>query len=186
MSPINDPDTLAAVRAAFAAYERALLRNDVPTLQQFFWDSPQAVRFGISEELYGFEAIAAFRRDRVLNFTKREPQQLAISTFGDSCASVMFEYKSDIGGNEHLGRQSQTWIKHEGAWKIATAHVSLSTKEEPPFQKTRRALEELGLSPEPEWLERIEANFAVTAKMAAELLAFPLPEYTEPAPVFRP
>ena len=42
---LNRPDVVAEVRAAFEAYERALISNDVPTLDAFFWDDPHTVRY---------------------------------------------------------------------------------------------------------------------------------------------
>jgi hypothetical protein len=64
MMIVNDPATLAAVSAAFARYETALMENDVTTLDGLFWRSPLTLRYGVGERLYGHEAITAFRRDR--------------------------------------------------------------------------------------------------------------------------
>jgi hypothetical protein len=49
MPTIDDPAIVAEVKSAFEAYEAALISNDVPALENFFWDSPEAVRFGESE-----------------------------------------------------------------------------------------------------------------------------------------
>ena len=62
---IDDPQTLAEVRAAFEGYEAALMANDVTAFDQYFWQAPLAVRFGVGESLFGHEAIAAFRAARV-------------------------------------------------------------------------------------------------------------------------
>jgi hypothetical protein len=40
MLDINLPDVMAEVTAAFARYERALVDNNIGTLDQLFWDSP--------------------------------------------------------------------------------------------------------------------------------------------------
>ncbi len=61
---VDDAATLAELQARFEAYERALGENDVEVLDGFFWESPAAVRFGATESLYGFAAIAAFRAAR--------------------------------------------------------------------------------------------------------------------------
>ena len=58
---IDDPEILAEVRAAFAAYEAALVGNDVAALDAFFWRDARALRYGAGENLYGHAAIAAFR-----------------------------------------------------------------------------------------------------------------------------
>jgi len=61
---INDPDIAAEVRAAFDRYERALMDNDLATLDLLFWDAPETVRYGPTETLYGFDAIQDFRKGR--------------------------------------------------------------------------------------------------------------------------
>jgi hypothetical protein len=38
-------------RPAFAAYETALVTNDVPTLEALFWDDPRTIRYGIGVEI---------------------------------------------------------------------------------------------------------------------------------------
>ena len=61
---INLPEVVAEVTAAFERYERALVINDVAVLDELFWASPHALRYGAGEELYGHAAIAAFRSAR--------------------------------------------------------------------------------------------------------------------------
>ena len=62
---VNLPDVLAEVGAAFARYERALVRNDLPVLDQLFWKlfwaDRRTVRYGVTEVFHGIEAIRAFR-----------------------------------------------------------------------------------------------------------------------------
>jgi hypothetical protein len=183
---VNDPIVVETVRKAFETYENALISNDVQTLQSFFWESPEAVRFGASEQLYGYEEIAEFRAGRVVNFTRRTPLKLVISTFGNSFASVMFEYTADINGRDRRGRQSQTWVQFEGIWKIISAHVSLVVNQREISDFVASGLAGLELKPRDEWLLEIHSNFAVTAKLAEQLMAFPLSHDTEPAPVYRP
>jgi hypothetical protein len=59
---INLPDIVAEVTAAFARYEKALVTNDVAVLDELFWDSPHTLRYGATENLYGYDAIRAFPR----------------------------------------------------------------------------------------------------------------------------
>ena len=59
--PIDLPDVLAEVTAAFERYEHALVNNDVAVLDALFWDSPRTLRYGTGENLYGIDAIRAFR-----------------------------------------------------------------------------------------------------------------------------
>ena len=61
---INLPDVLDEVGAACARYEAALVSNDVAVLDELFWDSPHTLRFGATENLYGYDAIRAFRAGR--------------------------------------------------------------------------------------------------------------------------
>jgi len=60
---INDPETLAEVEAAFRQYEEALMVNDIEALDALFWEASLTVRYGPGQNLYGTEAIKAFRRD---------------------------------------------------------------------------------------------------------------------------
>ena len=62
---INDPEVVAEVQAAFDRYEAALMANDLAALDALFWPNPLTVRFGPGQNLYGIEAIAAFRTGRV-------------------------------------------------------------------------------------------------------------------------
>ena len=64
MMEINIPEVVAEVEQAFARYERALVTNDVAELDALFWKSPHTLRYGATEDLYGYDAIAAFRAGR--------------------------------------------------------------------------------------------------------------------------
>lgn len=120
---INDPETLAAVRAAVDAYEAALMDNDVEALDQVFWNDPRTVRYGVAENLYGFEAIAAFRLERAGGSPERLRLRTEITTFGRDFAIANVEFQR-LGANR-TGRQTQTWIRLDQDWKVASAHVSL-------------------------------------------------------------
>ena len=120
---INDPETLAAVRAAVDAYEAALMDNDVEALDQVFWNDPRTVRYGVAENLYGFEAIAAFRQGRAGGSPERLRLRTEITTFGRDFAIANVEFQR-LGANR-TGRQTQTWIRLDQDWKVASAHVSL-------------------------------------------------------------
>jgi hypothetical protein len=120
---INRPDVLAEVTAKFLEYEGAINQNDVGTLDSAFLDSPQTVRFGMTEELWSYDEIKAFRRTRNTAGTPRELIKYAITTYGDSLAVANALFRREAVGK--LGRQSQTWLKLDGAWKVISAHVSL-------------------------------------------------------------
>jgi hypothetical protein len=49
ITDINRPEVLAEVNAAFDAYEKALVGNDVAVLDELFWNSPLTLRYGAGE-----------------------------------------------------------------------------------------------------------------------------------------
>jgi len=124
---LNNADIVAQVRAAVDAYEDALMSNDIEALDGFFWNSPHTVRFGVAENLYGFEEIAKFRIGRRGGSPPRRRVRTEIVSFGHDVAVVHVEFiRTDTGRN---GRQSQIWVKTEDGWKVASAHVSLRQAE---------------------------------------------------------
>lgn len=120
---INDPTTLAEVTAAFARYEAALVSNDVATLDALFWDSQHTLRFGVGENLYGHQAIAAFRAGRPAAGLARRLSNTVITTFGTDTATANTEFERD--GAVRPGRQSQSWVRMPEGWRIVAAHVSM-------------------------------------------------------------
>jgi len=123
---INDPVTLAEVTAAFMRYEQALLEGDGATLTALFVDSPLTVRYGINQLHYGFEAIATYRKSQKPH--QRTLDGLVITTYGceAATASTLFR-RPELPGQ--IGRQMQTWIKQDGQWRVAAAHVSVMPEE---------------------------------------------------------
>lgn len=120
---VNDPAVLAEVTALVDAYETALMTNDVEALDGAFWNSPRTVRLGVAENLWGFDEIAAFRIGRAGGSPPRTRLRTEITTFGSDFAVANVEFRRDDTGK--IGRQSQTWIRVEDGWKVASAHVSL-------------------------------------------------------------
>lgn len=120
---INRPEVLREVSAQLEAYERALMANDVAALDRMFWDSPAVVRYGPGETLRGIEAIRRFRAGREVTDIERTLENTIITTFGDSFATAMTEYRRT--GSGRTGRQSQTWARLPQGWRIVAAHVSL-------------------------------------------------------------
>jgi hypothetical protein len=99
-----------------------LVSNDIGVLDEFFWRSDDVVRFGIGENLYGSEAIAAYRRSVPPGRISRSVVKTVVTTFGSHAATVSAEFVEDDGG---VSRQSQTWIRLADGWRIVAAHVSL-------------------------------------------------------------
>ena len=123
MVEINLPDVLSEVTEAFYRYERALVANDVASLTAMSWKSELTLRYGVAENLYGYEAIAEFRATRGPIDLTRELMRTTITTYGRDVASANTEFRRT--GATVTGRQSQTWIRTDEGWKIAAAHVSL-------------------------------------------------------------
>ncbi len=120
---IDDPATKAEVEARFAAYETALMTNDVAALDDFFWPSPLALRFGAGESLFGFDAIAAFRAARG-GSPQRMLRNTRVTCFGTEHAVATTEFLR--AGENRVGRQTQVWVKFpQMGWRIVSAHVSL-------------------------------------------------------------
>ena len=59
---VDIPEVVAEVREAFNRYERAIVSNDVATLDEMFRDDPRTIRYGAAENLYGYKEIESCRR----------------------------------------------------------------------------------------------------------------------------
>ncbi|NJO75274.1 MAG: oxalurate catabolism protein HpxZ [Leptolyngbyaceae cyanobacterium RM1_406_9] len=119
---INLPEVVAEVTAAFQRYEAALVNNDVAVLDELFWDSAYTIRYGATENLYGYEAIATFRANRPATNLSRTLKNTVITTYGYDFATANTEFQRQ--GNK-IGRQSQTWLRTPEGWRVVSAHVSL-------------------------------------------------------------
>jgi Protein of unknown function (DUF3225) len=124
MLEIDIPEVLSSLVATFEAYERALTGNDIDALNELFWDDPSTVRFGTrdSERQYGHAEIAAFRIRRGAVNQQRVLRNQRITTFGRDVGITNTEFI--VPGSDKVGRQSQTWIRTDGGWRIVSAHVS--------------------------------------------------------------
>ena len=121
---INHPETLAEIAAAFARYEKALVGNDIATLDALFWADARVIRYGIGENLYGIGEIAAFRAARSPAGLARDLSRTVLTTFGRdfATASTLFHRASSPG---RTGRQMQSWARLGEGWRIVAAHVSV-------------------------------------------------------------
>jgi len=126
---INLPDVLAEITHYSDRYEQALVSNDVAALDELFWDSPHTLRYGATENLYGYEAICAFRAGRSAQGLARTILKTVITTYGRDAATVNLEFQRV--GSDHTGRQSQTWLRTPQGWRVVAAHVSLLTATAP-------------------------------------------------------
>ena len=116
----DDPAVVAEVTAAFEAYERALVANDVDRILGFF--AGDAVRFGIADQQAGVGEQRRWREAQPPLPPGRTLKDTTIQTYGADVAVVttMFGYPDSA----LTGRQSQTWVRLPAGWRIVTAHVS--------------------------------------------------------------
>ena len=121
---IDLPDVLAEVTAQFERYEKALISNDVAVLDELFRNDKRTLRYGIGENLYGYDEIMAFRAGRSPAGLMRSIDRTVITTYGrdTAIASTLFHRESTPG---RVGRQMQTWIRFPEGWRIVAAHVSI-------------------------------------------------------------
>ncbi len=126
---IDRPEVVQEVREIFERYERALMTNDVATLNAMFHDDGRTIRYGAAENLYGHAEIGKFRATRSPAGLERSLSRTVITTFGRdfAVASTLFHRPTQPG---KIGRQMQTWVRFDSGWRIVAAHVSVI--DEPP------------------------------------------------------
>jgi hypothetical protein len=122
---VDLPDVLAEVTEQFARYEAALVSNDVAVLDELFRADSRTLRYGIAENLYGYDAIMAFRAARSPVGLMRKTAHTMISTYGRDAAVASTLFYRDAWGGGRVGRQMQTWVRFPEGWKIVAAHVSI-------------------------------------------------------------
>jgi hypothetical protein len=119
---INNPEVHAEVTDVFWRYEKALTSNDIDTVKTLFWDSEHTLRYGTGENLYGMNAISAFRNSQRGHKIELEVSRLVITTFGRDFATANCEMlRLDLGVS---CRMSHSWVRFSEGWRIAAAHVS--------------------------------------------------------------
>jgi hypothetical protein len=120
---INLPEVLQELTLQSVRYENALVNNDVAVLDELFWNSPHTLRYGATENLYGYDEICAFRAGRPSVGLQRTVLRTVITTYGTDTGTVNIEFQRV--GSDRTGRQSQTWLRTPQGWRVVAAHVSL-------------------------------------------------------------
>jgi hypothetical protein len=125
---IDMPDVVAEVRGAFDRYEQALVSNDVEALDALFRDDPRTIRFGGTENLFGYDQIKAFRAARSPAGLARSLANTIVTTYGRDFAivSTLF-HRATMPGK--VGRQMQAWVRFPDGWFVVAAHVSVIGEE---------------------------------------------------------
>lgn len=124
--PTQSPDSHRAVvqqiTAAVDNYERALARNDLDALHEWFSDDPSTLRADEHGVLIGRQAIDAFRR-RSPGALPRNVERLHVVPLADDAAIAVAETRRQDGTR---GLQTQAWVRTPKGWRISAAHVSVS------------------------------------------------------------
>ncbi|MCW2874819.1 MAG: Amidase [Streptomyces oryziradicis] len=118
---------------AFWRYDKALLGNDRPTLDELFMRGPHTIRGDGQALLVGHEAIAGFRSARA-GIPTRAVVQLHVQVIADDAALLMARTRD----GDVTGLQTQLWRLDGDRWVVAAAHVSLpvAPKRIAPFDTT--------------------------------------------------
>ena len=117
---INNQQTLAEVTRQFNRYQQAIIDNDIPVMNELFWNSALTIRYGTGENLYGHSEIAAYRGARDPRSVARVIGKSTVTSYGRDAATTNIEF---VRGNRK-GRQSQSWVRMPEGWRIVAAHVS--------------------------------------------------------------
>jgi len=119
---IDLPEVVAEVRAAFERYEQALVSNDVATLNALFRDDPRTIRYGATENLYGYDEIKAFRAARSpLAWRARYRIQSSPPTDAILRSPRRFSAATRCLARSAARRRRGCAAKRAGAWSSATS-----------------------------------------------------------------
>ncbi len=105
---------------AFDRYERAILDNDLDTLDEMFAEGPGTMRGDAAGLLVGHDVISAFRGVRG-GVPPREIERIEYRPLAPDVALLVSVSRYRGGGT---GLQSQLWQRVDGAWRITAAHVT--------------------------------------------------------------
>ena len=112
----------AQVAELFAAYEAALVSNDVDAMNAVF-ATDDVVRFGIAEVQWTYAEVESWRATAAPVDPRREITAQVVRALAPGVVAVDITFRN--GTDPVLGRQSQTWVRHPDGWRIARAHVSM-------------------------------------------------------------
>ena len=119
--PMTQAPVPAGLVEAFWEYERALMSDDVPTLDRLFAPGPTTLRGDANGLLVGHDQISAFRSGRG-GAPQRRIVQTHVQTVDDDHALVVAVTELERGGR---GQQTQLWVRTADGWKVTAAHVSV-------------------------------------------------------------
>jgi ketosteroid isomerase-like protein len=120
---VDGDGDVAEVLAAFDDYERALRANDVEALDAAFEDSTEVLRFGIADMQHGRAELEAWRATADPVSPHRRITGRWARALAPGVVAVDITFAN--GDQPLIGRQSQTWVRVAGGWRIVRAHVSV-------------------------------------------------------------
>ena len=122
---IDLPEVVAEVREAFERYEKALVTNDVATLDAMFRKDERTIRYGVAENLYGHSEVAAFRAGRSPINLMRTRSRTVITTYGRDFAVASTLFHRDSCPARSAGRcRPGCAFRRAGGWSPRTSASS--------------------------------------------------------------
>lgn len=122
-SEIDLPYALAEVQAAFGRYERALQADDIAAREALFCHRTATTRYGVGENLRGWQAIPDFRRSGKLRRFSGTLINSLVVTHGCSFATANTECQRE--GEGTTGRETKALVRMPDGWRIVLAHARL-------------------------------------------------------------
>jgi len=117
---VTGADWPEGLRAAFDAYEMALMADDVDALDALFEPGSDTIRGDGAGLLVGHDRISAFRSSRG-GVARRTIGRAEVRALAPDAVLVVAESRFDGGGR---GLQTQLWRFRDRGWRIAAAHVT--------------------------------------------------------------
>ena len=133
---VNMTHVVAEVGAAHAAYEKALVDNDVFLRNALTWEGPHTVRYGFDDMQYGSGEIRKLNASRHPVNNRIMVASTTITTFGNDNATVNTEFGCD--DSELYGRRTVVWARVgpdcqpeaglHGGWRVVASHESVVSR----------------------------------------------------------
>ena len=123
----------AAVRAASAGYDRALVDGDAAALERYYTADFQ--RFGNDGAVHGKQDQIAFVT-REVDLLAARSDELAVTMLGPDFAlvtgRVSGRYRYQGKAQDFAERFTNVWQRQDGRWRVRHEHASLVPKPEAP------------------------------------------------------
>ena len=136
------PDDAAAVRAARAAYNAAIIAHDVPGVRATFTDAYVGIAGSGGEVISGGEAMAAFlassfRNPAFISYV-RIPDVVTVAIPADRAMERglwLGRYRTADGETRLTGEYLAVWVPTPGGWRLRSESFVTLAREEVPAAK---------------------------------------------------